>query len=241
MNKTGIMPFEKELITISFQEIFPAAEQYFLKTAGLDKSNEKHNRMWTRALEIYEEMQAKWDINAVVYYMAPEKVRGRDIFFSGVIISCNGFEGLDYGLINGAYFYLITAGNAHTDSGQVIDQLYADIWGTSLVDAARDLIRDRIQSKDNEKGEGRFLSPSFGPGYYGMELSHTSAIFRIIDPSTVNVMLSPGGMMIPQKSVTGLYLSIKDKGMMPPASCESCIGGASGCAFCNQRDTKKHP
>lgn len=230
---------EEELITITLQEIFPPAERYFLKTAGLDKKNEKHSRMWTHALAIYDEISEKSAIKAVIRYLTPDIVRGRDLYFQGVSISSNAFERLGQNNINGAYFYLITAGDIQTDSEQVIDQLYADIWGTSLVDAARDMIRDYIQSLDSKKGEGRVLSASFGPGYYGMGLAQTADFYRVIDFSTVKVKLSPGGMMIPQKSITGLYLSVNDQALLPADSCESCIGGASGCAFCNQRDVEK--
>lgn len=239
MNVSVIKPMEEELITIPLQEIFPTAERYFLKTAGLDINNEKHSRMRTRALAIYEEIREKSAIKTVIRYLTPDEVRGKDLSFRGVKISSNAFERLGQDNINGAYFYLITAGHVQTESGQVIDQLYADIWGTSLIDAARDMIRNYIQSLDSKKGDGRVLSASFGPGYYGMGLTQTADLYHIIDFSTVNVELSPGGMMIPQKSITGLYMSVKDPTLLPPDSCESCIGGASGCAFCNQQYVEK--
>ncbi len=223
-----------KLITIPLENVFPAAERYFLATAGLNRENEKHRRMWTHALEIYEEIREKIDIKALIHYLVPEKAEGRDFYFNGVKISCNAFERIGLDNVNGSYFYLITAGEAQTDSEQVLDQLYGDIWGTSLVDAAREIIRKQIIFMDQEKYENGILSDSFGPGYYGMRLEQTADIFQIIDASLVNVTLNPGGMMRPQKSITGLFLSVKNGDMLPPATCENCIGGSSGCAFCNR-------
>ncbi len=223
-----------KLITIPLEDVFPAAERYFLSTAGLNRENEKHMRMWKQALEIYEEIRKKAEIKVLIHYLIPEKADGRDLYFHDVKISCNAFERVGLDNVNGAYFYLITAGEAQTDSEQVIHQLYGDIWGTSLVDAAREMIREKIAFIDRDKDENSILSDSFGPGYYGMGLLQTADIFQIIDASLVNVTLNPGGMMRPQKSITGLFLSVKNADVLPPATCESCIGGSSGCAFCNR-------
>jgi len=225
---------DNKLITIPFEDVYPAAERYFLATAGLNRENNKHKRMWIHALAIYEEIRGKGEIKALIHNVIPEKAEGRDFYFRGVKISCNAFERIQLDNVNGAYFYIITARDAQTESEQVIDQLYGDIWGTSIVDAAREKIRDCIISMDKEKDENSILSDSFGPGYYGMELLQSADIFRIIDPSLVNVTLNPGGMMRPQKSITGLYLSVKNGEILPPATCENCIGGSSGCTFCNR-------
>ena len=229
-----------QVIEISIDDIFPVAEGYFFSTAGFDKNNEKHRRMWSRALEVYKEIRKKAEIKAVIRYLMPEKAEGKDFYFQDVRISCNAFERLNHDNVIGAYFYLLTAGDMQMDSEHIVDQLYSDIWGTSLVDAAQGKIRDYISSVESAKDESGILSAPFGPGYYGMELSQTAEFFQIIDAALVKVALSPGGMMLPQKSVTGLYLSVKDGDQLPPASCESCIGGISGCAFCNRYDVLKN-
>jgi hypothetical protein len=230
---------DHQTIHISIEDIFPVAESYFLSTARFDRNSEKHMRMWSRALEIYEELRKKAELKAVFRYLVPEKMEGKDSYFQGVPITCNAFERLSPENVKGAYFYLLTAGDVHTDSEQVVDQLYSDIWGTSLVDAMRKKVGEHILSVESAKEEAGVLSEPFGPGYYGMALEQTAELFRIIDASLVNVSLSPGGMMLPQKSVTGLYLSVKDGNQLPPLSCESCIGGAAGCAFCNRSGMQK--
>lgn len=229
---------DHQIMHVQAEDIYPVAEEYFLKTARFDRNNEKHMRMWSRALEIYDELRDKAELKAVYRYMVPDKKEGKNLFFQDVSIVCNAFELLSLENIKGAYFYLLTAGRVHTDSDQLVDQLYSDVWGTSLVDALRQKVGEHIFSVESKRETPGVLSEPFGPGYYGMPLEQTSEIFRIIDPSLVNVYLSTGGMMVPQKSVTGLYLSVKDGTQLPPLSCESCIGGTFGCAFCNRSGIK---
>ncbi len=230
---------DQQIINISIDDISSAAMGYFAATAGLKKDSEKHRRMWAHAMRVYEEFRQKAEIKVFLRYLVPGKIDGKNIYFNGIRFSCNAFERFTPDNINGAYFYLLTVGDAGTDSEQLMDQLYADIWGTSLVDSANDKIRGHISFVESEKEKGNVLSAPFGPGYYGMALGQTVEFFQIVDAPLVGVTLTPGGMMLPQKSVTGLYLSVKDGSQLPPGSCENCIGGVSGCAFCNRSDVEK--
>lgn len=230
---------DHQVLHIPIEDIYPVAEEYFLSTARFDLNNEKHMRMWSRALEIYEELRNKADLKAVYRYLVPERKEGKVFYFQGVPICCNAFEMLSLENVKGAYFYLLTAGKVYTDSEQLVDQLYGDVWGTSLVDALRTKVGEHISSAESSKEDAGVLSEPFGPGYYGMPLEQTAELFQIIDASLVDVYLSSGGMMVPQKSVTGLYLSVKDSTQLPPLSCESCIGGTSGCAFCNRSGVRE--
>ncbi len=230
---------DHEIIHISTDAIFPIAERYFLKSAGFDGKSEKHKRMWSRAMEVYESIREKAEMKAVIRRLAPDKKDGADLYFAGVKIRCLGFERLSSENVKDAYFYVLTAGDIKTESPHLIDQLYSDIWGTSLVDAARNALEKTIESMKVKREEESILSPSYGPGYYGMALDETVKLFQLINPAFIQVSLSPGGMMLPQKSITGLYLTVKNGEELPPASCESCIGGSSGCSFCNYSTERK--
>ena len=228
-----------QIIGFSLEEAFPIAEYCFLKVSGLGKGTQKHKKMFDRALEIYKEISKTVRLVAAVSYRTPERIDGKTLYFNGERLSCNGFNRLTPENVKGAYFYLLTAGEAQTVSDQLMDQLYGDIWGTALVDSGRRLLREHLLTLEKLKGEDSILSASFGPGYYGMELDQTAELFRIIEGSTVGVGLSPGGMMLPQKSVIGLYLSVRNEKELPLPSCENCIGGHAGCAFCNRSDIER--
>ena len=75
----------------------------------------------------------------------------------------------------------------------------------------------------------RMLTPRFSPGYGDFPLSCQSAFFSLLDLSRrLGITLTPGGLMVPQKTVTAL-LGVCDH---PPAT-----GAAdSRCASCRLSD-----
>ena len=73
----------------------------------------------------------------------------------------------------------------------------------------------------------RMLTPRFSPGYGDFPLSQQPAFCAVLDVSRrIGVSLTPGGLMVPQKSVTAL-LGVADH---PP------VPRASGCAACRLSD-----
>ena len=73
----------------------------------------------------------------------------------------------------------------------------------------------------------RMLTPRFSPGYGDFPLAQQPAFCAVLDVSRrIGVSLSPGGLMVPQKTVTAL-LGVSDH---PPAA------RASGCDACRLSD-----
>lgn len=69
-----------------------------------------------------------------------------------------------------------------------------------------------------------YLTDRFSPGYGDLPFSQQADVCRILDlPRRIGVTLSPGGLMIPQKSVTAL-MGVADK----PQKMRF-----RGCAYCN--------
>lgn len=69
----------------------------------------------------------------------------------------------------------------------------------------------------------RFLSPRFSPGYGDFPLAQQAELFAVLDVfRRIGVTLTPGGLMVPQKSVTAL-IGVSD---------EPLHSGPSGCAGC---------
>lgn len=66
---------DHQIMHVQAEDIYPVAEEYFLKTARFDRNNEKHMRMWSRALEIYDELRDKAELKAVYRYLVPDKRR----------------------------------------------------------------------------------------------------------------------------------------------------------------------
>ncbi|MBR6353810.1 MAG: vitamin B12 dependent methionine synthase, activation domain protein [Oscillospiraceae bacterium] len=69
----------------------------------------------------------------------------------------------------------------------------------------------------------RFLTDRFSPGYGDFPLAQQAELFSVLDVTRrIGVTLSPGGVMLPQKSVTAL-IGVSDRPQpMRPRGCEAC-------------------
>ena len=112
-----------------------------------------------------------------------------------------------------------------------------------LSDMAEALILDACGSAaieqvcDNLCGElaaefaPRYLTDRFSPGYGDFPLTQQAELFSVLDVTRrIGVTLSPGGLMLPQKSVTAL-IGVSDRPQpMRPRGCAACSLRES-CAF----------
>lgn len=221
-----------QIVEFNIKGTYPLAEKYFIQTSGIRTDSEKHRRMWKRAREIFEEIQDQIKLQAIISDYVPDDISGKNLTISGTVFSCNAFEQLSKKDIELVYIYFLTAGQWFTNSEQVIDQLYSDIWGTSFVDAGRDKLRILLSDAEKNSSSDSFLSESFGPGFYGMDLSQIGSFFKVLDAARLGIVLHKSGMMLPQKTIAGFYFYMKKGSTLPDRDCENCIGNQTGCRFC---------
>ena len=133
---------------------------------------------------------------------------------------------------------MLTAGECFFSSEEnIMDFLYADIWGTNYVDAGIELLKEKLQEDlktrfSVEEGKENYLSDEFGPGYFGMPVIETKKFNEILDGSQIGVKVKESGLIIPQKSCSGLYLVLNDRNIKFEKDCLKCKGTVSGCQFC---------
>ncbi len=79
-------------------------------------------------------------------------------------------------------------------------------------------------------GSGLYLRPRFSPGYGDLPLSVQQDFLGVLNASrTVGIVLSPGGVMIPEKSVTAVMGVGRDNTRCHIEGCESC--SRTDCAY----------
>ena len=138
--------------------------------------------------------------------------------------------------MEGDYFYMLTAGECYFSSeDNIMDFLYADIWGTNYVDAGIEVLTEEYIKADMAERFGEkevYLSEEFGPGYFGMPVIETKKFFKIMDGGLINVKVKDSGLMIPQKTCAGLYIVLNSPDIKAEPECTRCHGNAAGCQFC---------
>ena len=228
-------------VSIAEQAAYPFAEERFIQTCGFNLETEKHQRMMKMGAKVREEGLDGINVNGIVSFYGPECFVDDKIAIDGIELTCNYFAQIPQKAVKGVYLYMLTAGECHFSSEEnIMDFLYADIWGTNYVDAGVHVLTEEFIKKDMvSRFDGdAYLSEQFGPGYFGMPVIETKKFFQVMDADTIGVWVKDSGLMIPQKSCAGLYLVYDRDDIKAELSCMKCYGNAKGCQFCAVRNTK---
>lgn len=133
-------------ISIAEGDAFPLAKQRFIETCGFDLTKNKHQRMMKMGLEVREKGKDGIRLQAVVSRFGKEIFQDGKIKAADIELTCNYFGQIPEDCVEGVYFYMLTAGECYFSSEEnIMDFLYADIWGTNYVDAGVQLMTEIIR------------------------------------------------------------------------------------------------
>ncbi len=96
---------------------------------------------------------------------------------------------------------------AFQEEGELLEALFLDTAGWLAVQETVRALRGHLAAA--ARTEGRTLSPRLGPGYLDWPLEEQGALFSVFGGHPVPVDLTRESVMIPQKSLSGLF------GMVP--------------------------
>lgn len=233
----------KQTILIDEKTAYPLAKNRFIETCKFNLSTSKHQRMLKMGEKVREDGIDGINIKALVSFYEPDVFQHGKIKIENTEISCNYFQQIPDSAVEGIYFYILTAGECYFSSEEnIMDFLYADIWGTNYVDAGIEILRGKIE--DDMKNElsdtsRNHLSEEFGPGYFGMPILESKNFFEVLKGEEIGVRVKESGLMIPQKTCTGLYLVLNDPKIKAEPECMKCYGNKSGCEFCKIKSRMK--
>lgn len=218
---------KNQVFQIPTAEADEMANHYFMDICGFRREGEKYQRLYAQSLKLLARLRDRIQIRGLVSAYPVEAISGSLAVLDGVPFRCNALEQIQQGGVGQLFTYIVTAGDfALPQDAPMIDRLYADIWGTAYVDAGLEVLKAKLLSDDHQ------VMVSFGPGYYGMDITQVGNFFQILDGSLIGVTLTEHSLMLPVKSCTGFLVAVREKSMLPPQDCASCLGNAHGCAFC---------
>ena len=225
-----------QLINLSIKEADLYASDYFINICGFkNKEGEKYQRLLDHGMKIKEKIIAGIDLKAIVSSFDRDIISGNTAQIGDVTFSCNAFQQISKDRIQGIYVYIFTSGTYElNDDDPVIDQLYADIWGTAYTDAGLEVLKNHIWedfSQNNSDVEAAVMDP-FGPGFYGMDVDQVGNFFQVLDGDRIGVKARTNSLMVPLKSCAGFFVIVDDGTKLPSSDCKSCHAGHNGCEYC---------
>jgi hypothetical protein len=238
-----------QIIQLNGLEADKIAEGYFIEICGFNRESAKDKprtaAMIAAGMSTRSKLLKAIQLKAIVSAYGPYALQGHAIVIQGHSFSCKALDRIPADSVLSVYAYIVTAGDVSLPEASMVDQFYADAWGTAYVDAGRDLLQNWIQQdmaaemaagivdsmKISETKEF-YISDSFGPGYYGMDVTEIPKFFKILDGAAIGVTASEQSFMRPQKSCAGFFIAVNDPRHLPGEDCKSCLGGEKGCQFC---------
>jgi len=211
-------------------------EKRFAEICQFDLTRVLHRTMMKTAIGVRDKFLSQAAPQAVTAFYDRVSIKEDTIEMGSTRLRCDCFTQIPEEAVIGAYVYVLTIGECSFPQDlDVMDQMYLDIWATSYVDlAVSDLIRRYIQDDLTLRfpGETTWMSPCFGPGYYGMALTETEKIWKAADGSLAGVALDKNGMLTPEKSCGGIILIYNRKDIKAQEACLHCTGSHQSCRFC---------
>ncbi len=231
---------KNEVVILDRNKTDQIAERYFIKMCGFNQGQDIHKTMLQDGYSIRDKLLNESSIKAIISSFDKSVISEKTVDINGIKFECNAFRQIDKENINKIYIYILTAGHFELPDASMLELVYADAWGTAYVDAGRDILRS-ILSMDNyinqiERENDNFLSDSFGPGYYGMDITQVMNFFKVLDSGKIGVSVRESGLMEPAKSIAGFYIAVKDKNQIPGKDCQSCLSNAKGCYYCRAKN-----
>lgn len=214
-------------MTVDENALKNRAEQLFLLMSGFSKTNPptKYQR---------EDIDSVWRSVA-------QKIQ-LDVFVKPVLqyTFCENYmvletETIYYNLplskypeqITGVYAFLVSEQTIAKDGQDTLEQLYTHIWQNAYLDAAREWLKEWIGKKSTS-----FVSQSIAPGFYGIALKEMEKFYNIAGGQQTTVRFRENGMLDPEKSVLGIYLTMTEDINIFGRQCANCLARGKNCEFC---------
>lgn len=229
---------ENQRIQLKADDADQYAYDYFINICGFrNREGDKYRRLLEHGMRIREKIMDRIDLKAVATSFDRDILSGNRAKVGDVTFVCNAFEQINQESVQKIYIYLFTSGNFElNDDAPVIDQLYADIWGTAYTDAGLEVLKNYLKADFDRNSSGKtFMLDSFGPGFYGMDVDQIGSFFEVLNGDLIGVKARTNSLMLPLKSCAGFFVFVDDDTRLPSADCKSCRADHRGCEFCQAK------
>lgn len=203
------------------------AEELFWQMSGFSEGNPASEFQKKDIYRIQKELQGQLEIKArvcpVEKYAFGEKamyLQEYEIFYDLPLASYSD-------AITGVYTFIVSEKTLVTEDQGNLDQLLFHIWQNAYLDAAREWMKEWLAQETK-----RFVSSCIAPGFYGIDLDEIATLFKLVDGGQIGVQMREDGFLLPEKSVIGIYLTLRQDINIFGKRCKSCLARGKNCEFC---------
>lgn len=218
-------------IEVTCAELYDNAYRYVMACSGYDSMDEEAAQIQkSTADDIYNRYFRDKCISVSLKKIEKECMHDGYFTLGKEKLKCQVLGRFSHSIIKCGYIYTCHAPEAEeTDS--ILEQYYIEVWQNSLLDSMRDFLHDYIERKESVRRKS-YVTDSFGPGFYGMEISAVNTLAKIMKGNKAGVKLNDSGNLSPAKSLIGIYLVMNEDIEWQIRDCISCVGNGQGCKFC---------
>jgi len=131
---------------------------------------------------------------------------------------------------------LETEASTRGEAGEALDALILDAIGSAAAEASADALCQQICAA--VRGEGRWPSRRFSPGYGRWDVARQAQLLGLLPARQVGVHLTEGMMMVPRKSISFAVRLAPVETSETGGRCAACE--LVGCAYRREDDDDEH-
>jgi hypothetical protein len=156
------------------------------------------------------------------------EVEGTGVYLTNSIVFDSEIIAQLLGRCNQTAVFLVTIGKGLeertfelAEEGHILESVVLDAIGSNAVEKVADTIQSKI--KEIASVRGLSISQRYSPGYCDWDISQQKMLFQAMNGASVNIRLTDGFLMVPQKSISGIIgIAPADSGLENFSPCETC-------------------
>lgn len=230
-----LMP-QDEVLHVEVTELHDRMDYYLRKNCRFDEMDiEAAKAQQMEAKLVYEKFFQHRSVDILLHSFDTTCIGEREFRFGENHVNCAVLERILPEWIRGGYLYGFHAPEFRFrgEVFSVLQQYYLESIQVAVMDAARDWIQAYLTRKHSVRFP-HYVTDSFGPGYYGMEICAMPVLCACMDLNRVGMKLDDYGNLKPLKSIIGIHL-VTDREVAPVIQdCSSCLGNHGGCSMCRR-------
>lgn len=226
-----------EILEVEINELIVDMEAEIEKSCGFDTMDAEMKRQHKEIISAsYDKFFIGKKIEVLLKQLDKSVVTSERFVFGEEKIKCNALERMNVKDGDIDCIYLYTFGIKEIDESKLkesslLEKYYVECLMIAATDVLRDWLRKYIERKHSVRHK-KYVSDSFGPGFYGMDVDAVPKLVKLTDGEKVGVSADENGNMHPVKSCIGIFIVTKKECVERIKDCAFCIGNKGGCAVC---------